>query len=66
MAGRPSGAVAEALAPLGLFVSSGDFYASTVVERLGHAEDGLVRVGLALYSTDEEVARLLDALARLA
>jgi selenocysteine lyase/cysteine desulfurase len=47
-------------------VSNGDFYASTVVERLGHAEDGLVRVGLALYSTDEEVTRLLDALARLA
>ncbi len=66
MAGRPSGAVAEALAPLGLFVSNGDFYASTVVERLGHAEDGLVRVGLALYSTDEEVVRLLEALARLA
>lgn len=65
LAGRPSGAVAEALAPLGLYVSNGDFYASTVVERLGHAEDGLVRVGLALYSTDEEVDRLLDAIARL-
>ncbi len=66
MAGRPSGAVAAALAPLGLYVSNGDFYASTVVERLGLAEDGLVRVGLALYSTDEEVGRLLDALEHLA
>jgi cysteine desulfurase family protein (TIGR01976 family) len=65
LAGRPSGAVAEALAPLGLYVSNGDFYASTVVERLGHAGDGLVRVGLALYSTGEEVDRLLDAITRL-
>ncbi len=63
--GRPSVAVAGALAPLGLYVSNGDFYASTVVERLGHAEDGLVRAGLALYSTDEEVDRLLAALAHL-
>ncbi|HSE28382.1 MAG TPA: cysteine desulfurase-like protein [Gemmatimonadales bacterium] len=65
LAGRSSRAVAEALALLGLYVSNGDFYASTVVERLGHAEDGLVRVGLALYSTGDDVARLLDALAHL-
>ena len=65
LAGRPSRAVAEALAPLGLYVSNGDFYASTVVERLGHAADGLVRVGLAIYSTEAEVDRLLEAVARL-
>ena len=58
--------MAAALAPLGLYVSNGDFYASTVVERLGLAENGLVRVGLALYSTDEEVGRLLEAREHLA
>ncbi len=65
MAGRPSRSIAEALAPLGLYVSNGDFYASTVIERLGHAADGLVRVGLAIYSTDGEVDRLLEAVASL-
>ncbi|HJS46633.1 MAG TPA: cysteine desulfurase-like protein [Gemmatimonadales bacterium] len=65
LAGRPARAVAGALAPLGLFLSHGDFYASTVVERLGHAEDGLVRAGLAIYSTGEEVDRLVAAVAAL-
>jgi selenocysteine lyase/cysteine desulfurase len=57
----PSRTVAERLATDGLFVSNGDFYASTVAERLGHARDGLVRVGLSLYSTRDEVRRLLEA-----
>jgi selenocysteine lyase/cysteine desulfurase len=59
MRGRTSDEVARALAPRGLFVSSGDFYATTVVERLGHAADGLVRVGCACYTTGEEIERLL-------
>jgi cysteine desulfurase family protein (TIGR01976 family) len=58
--GVSSGEVAHRLAGLGSFVSHGDFYASTVVERLGVGGDGLVRVGLACYSTGEEVERLLD------
>ena len=64
--GVPSRSVAERLATDGLFVSNGDFYATTVVERLGHARDGLVRVGLSIYSTQEEVRRLLASLAALA
>jgi hypothetical protein len=32
----------------GLFLSNGDFYATTIVERLGHARDGVVRAGCAL------------------
>jgi cysteine desulfurase family protein (TIGR01976 family) len=58
--------VARALADRGVFVSSGDFYAATVVERLGHARDGLVRAGCACYTTDEEVDRLVAGVAGLA
>ena len=53
------------LAERGVFASHGDFYATTAVERLGHAADGLVRVGCACYTTPEEVDRLLDAVAEL-
>lgn len=58
--GIPSERVAGALAEAGVFVSHGDFYATTVAERLGHASDGLVRAGAACYTTAEEVARLVD------
>jgi len=37
----PSEDVARALAGRAVFVSSGDFYATTVVARLGHAIDGV-------------------------
>ena len=60
--GRTSHQVAADLVERGLFVSSGDFYASTLVERLGHADDGLVRIGCACYTTTEEIDRLLGAL----
>lgn len=61
--GVPSQAVAEALAGQGVFVSNGDFYATTVVRRLGHADDGLVRAGCALYTTAEEIDRLVAGVA---
>jgi cysteine desulfurase family protein (TIGR01976 family) len=64
VAGRTAEAVARCLGERGVFVSSGDFYASTVVQRLG-LDDGLVRAGCACYTTTEEVDRLLDAVARL-
>lgn len=57
--GRSSADVARACAARGVFVSNGDFYATTVVERLGYAADGLVRAGCACYTTSEEVDRLL-------
>ena len=44
----------------GLFVSHGDFYATTAVERLGRSRDGLVRVGCACYTTEDEIERLLE------
>jgi cysteine desulfurase family protein (TIGR01976 family) len=56
----PSTEVAIRLTEQGVFVSNGDFYAKTVVERLGQARDGLVRAGCACYTTSDEVARLLD------
>ena len=51
--------VAERLAERGVFLSHGDFYAMTVVERLGETAHGLVRAGCACYTTPEEVERLL-------
>jgi selenocysteine lyase/cysteine desulfurase len=58
VAGKSSDAVARTLAESGLFLSDGDFYAQTVVERLGVG--GLVRAGLACYTTADEVDRLID------
>ena len=57
--GVPSIKVAKELAEHGVFVSHGDFYAMTVVERLGQTAHGLVRAGCACYTTPEEVDRLL-------
>jgi cysteine desulfurase family protein (TIGR01976 family) len=62
--GRSPAAVAQQLANRGVFVSSGDFYATTVVERLG-LKDGLVRAGCACYTTEEEVDRLIEGVADL-
>jgi selenocysteine lyase/cysteine desulfurase len=66
MDGMPSEEVAISLAKEGLFLSHGDFYAATLVERLGFSAEGVVRVGCACYTTADEVERLLDALGRLA
>ena len=58
---------AERLGDLGLFVWDGDFYAIRLVERLGLVEQGgLVRVGLAPYTTADEVERVIAAVAGLA
>ena len=59
--GIPSETVAIRLAEEAMFVSNGDFYATTVVQRLGLAESGLVRAGCACYTTPEEVSRLIAA-----
>ena len=64
--GRASEDVARALVPRGVYVSNGDFYATTLVERLGHGADGLVRAGAACYTTEDEVDRLVSGVAALA
>ena len=58
--GVASTEVARRLATRGLFLSHGDFYAATVVERLGLGEEGLVRAGSACYTTADEIERLID------
>ncbi|MCU0622616.1 MAG: cysteine desulfurase-like protein [Gemmatimonadaceae bacterium] len=64
--GLPSEQVARRLAERAVFVSNGDFYATTVVERLGLAHDGLVRAGAACYTTAGEVDRLVAGVAEIA
>lgn len=61
----PSSQVAASLAREGVFVSDGDFYASTVVKRLGLAEQGLVRAGCACYTSEDEVERLVQGVSKL-
>ncbi|MEO6872139.1 MAG: cysteine desulfurase-like protein [Chthoniobacterales bacterium] len=64
VAGFSSEEVARQLARGGVFVSHGDFYAPTVVERLGQTATGLVRVGCACYTTSEEIDRLIAGVRR--
>lgn len=59
--------VARTLDQSGICVWNGDFYAARAVELLGFADQGgLVRAGISLYTTDEEVDRLLEGLRELA
>ena len=64
--GRASTSVAERLAGAGIYVSHGDFYAATVIERLELGTEGLVRAGMSCYSTSDEVDRLIDQVAVIA
>jgi selenocysteine lyase/cysteine desulfurase len=64
--GRTSDEVAEALAARAVVVSNGDFYATTVVRRLGPEADGLGRAGCACYTTAAEVDRLVDGVREIA
>lgn len=59
VAGRSSDEVATSLVAPGIFVSNGDFYATTLIERLGLAGRGAVRAGCACYTTAQEIDRLL-------
>jgi cysteine desulfurase family protein (TIGR01976 family) len=65
VSGIPSVDVAGYLAERGVFVSHGNFYAHTVVERLGLAREGLVRAGCACYTTANEVDRLIAGVREL-
>lgn len=61
--GMSSTQVARKLADGGLFLSDGDFYAMTVIERLG--QPGVVRAGCACYTTEDEVERLISGVRAL-
>lgn len=65
VSGRSCDDVAVALAEQGLFVSHGDFYAATVIERLGVGPDGVVRVGCSAYTTADEIDRVVRAVRAL-
>ena len=58
--GRTSTEAARLLAEKGLFLSHGDFYAWTVVNRFGLEPEGFIRAGCACYTTEEEIDRLLN------
>ncbi|HET6893092.1 MAG TPA: cysteine desulfurase-like protein [Pyrinomonadaceae bacterium] len=58
--------VARRLASKGLFLSHGDFYAATVIERLGLEPEGLVRAGCACYTSVEEIDRLIEGIREVA
>lgn len=66
VAGMTSTEVATALVPHGLYVSNGDFYAMTVIERLGRSAEGVVRAGCACYTSEDEVDRLVAGVATIA
>jgi cysteine desulfurase family protein (TIGR01976 family) len=59
----PPRQLASQLGERGFFTWNGNFYAINLTERLGiEADGGLLRIGLAHYNTEEEIARLIDAL----
>ena len=64
--GVQSEAVVRQLADRAVFATHGDFYASTVASRLGHARDGLVRAGCACYTSENDVDRLIEGVRAIA
>ena len=63
---QTAAAVAHALAEQGICVWDGDFYAARAIEVLGlKAAGGVLRTGMSLYSSEQDVERLVTALAAL-
>jgi cysteine desulfurase family protein (TIGR01976 family) len=63
----PAQVVSSSLAnSVGAFLSHGHFYALTVVERLGLVERGFNRAGICIYTTQEEVDRVIEGVALIA
>jgi cysteine desulfurase family protein (TIGR01976 family) len=60
-------AAATALGAEGICVWDGNFFAARAVEVLGLADrGGLLRTGISMYSTQDEIRRLLNGIERLA
>ncbi|HOM99810.1 MAG TPA: cysteine desulfurase-like protein, partial [Acidobacteriota bacterium] len=58
--------VDKRLAEEGVLVWDGDFYAARAIEILGLASlGGVVRAGISLYTTEQDVDRLLAVVERL-
>ena len=63
--GLPSVEVARALAADQVAVWHGNYYALELARHLGIERDGAIRAGAVAYTDEEDVRRLLDAVARL-
>jgi cysteine desulfurase family protein (TIGR01976 family) len=63
--GRPADDVARALAAEEVAVWHGSYYAIELARHVGLGPDGAVRAGAVAYTSDEDVRRLVDAVARL-
>jgi cysteine desulfurase family protein (TIGR01976 family) len=61
-AARPAAEVSRALAARGVNAPAGSFYAIEVSRRLGLGDAGGLRIGLAPYTDDADVDRLLEGL----
>ncbi len=67
LAGHTAAEAAIALGAQGICVWDGDFYASRAVEVLRLADrGGLLRTGISMYNTQDEVRRLLQGIEKLA
>ena len=67
IAGVRPDAAAAALGEQGVLVWDGDFYAARAIEVLGLTErGGVLRTGISMYNTRDEVERLLAGVAELA
>ena len=64
-AGHESAAVRQHLAEANINAPAGSFYAIEASRRIGLGDDGALRIGVAPYTDDEDVDRLLAALATL-
>ena len=65
IAGRTATDAARSLAEKGLFLSHGDFYAWTVVQRFGLQPEGFIRAGCGCYTNEEEIERLMEGVREL-
>ncbi|WP_401000207.1 cysteine desulfurase-like protein [Agromyces sp. GXQ0307] len=63
-AGHEASAVSEALAADRVLAPSGNFYALEASRHLGLGDDGGLRIGLAPYTDDDDVERLIAGLRR--
>ena len=64
--GHSTDDVCERMLEHGFFVAAGDFYASTLADKLGIVDSGgFVRAGLAPYNATDEVERFVEALGSL-
>jgi selenocysteine lyase/cysteine desulfurase len=64
--GRTGGEVHEALAARGVNAPASSFYALEASRWIGLGDAGAVRAGLAPYTSEDDVDRLLDGVAGIA